>query len=828
MKKHLITHLTLRLVLLASLSALLLNGCTLSLIEPSGLVPPTPTLPFSLPPTTTPQPNAEVTFDVSLPAPLLLGESLYLSVVDEVTGLALNAVNYPLRGVDTLHYTLALPLPINSMVKYRYLRQTALPILEDSSADQTVRYRMAYVTGPMAVQDVVASWSDSPFSGPTGRVSGQVVNAADGTPIPDILVTAGGLQTLTDSGGNFSLEELPPGTHNMVAYALDGMHQPFQQGATVVADKPTPVKLAMAPAALVNVIFTVIVPHDTVPTAPIRLAGNLYQLGNTFGDLDGGLSLVATRMPVLSPLPDGRFTLSIMLPAGADIRYKYTMGDGFWNAEHRQNGEFVVRQLIVPQANALIQDVVETWQAGPSAPILFEVSVPLETPVTDSISMQFNPYGWTEPIPMWPLGNNRWVYKLFSPLNMLGTFEYRYCRSDQCGSADDIATPDGHHGQPVSTSLAPQDLQDTVSGWTWLQASTPGSLVGLQVTPRAAGFWAGVELQAYYDPTWQPLMPQAFQNVQAVGSNWVVITPTWTYNRTSPLVFAPVPGHDPLWDDTDETIGRARALNMNVALFPSANFPNSAEEWWNATPRDATWWDSWFARYQAFAVYYADLANRTSVQCLILGGDWLAPAFPGGSATLSADADTRWRNMIAEVREHYAGAVYWALPYPGGLQSFPAFIKDMDGIYLLWSAPLSNSTVPSIEEMQTQAGQLLDKDIQPFHASLQKPLVLAVAYPSVNGAASACPPDGKGGCLPWTAFSQHQPDNPAFSVDMKSQADIYQALLSAVNSRAWITGFVSRGYYPPTILQDKSASIHGKSAADILWYWYPRMLGVVK
>ena len=77
-------------------------------------------------------------------------------------------------------------------------------------------------------------------------------------------------------------------------------------------------------------------------------------------------------------------------------------------------------------------------------------------------------------------------------------------------------------------------------------------------------------------------------------------------------------------------------------------------------------------------------------------------------------------------------------------------------------------------------------------------------------------------------FSQPTPDNPAFSVDMKSQADIYQALLSAVNSRLWITGFISRGYYPPTILQDKSASIHGKPAADILWYWYPRLLGVVR
>ncbi len=147
MKNRTASHQIVRLAALASLIALLLNSCTLSLIDPSGILPPTPSLPFPIPPTATPQPNAEVTFEVSLPSPLLPGEELVLSIVDEVTGLALNATNYPLQGKDALHYTLALPLPVNSVGKYRYLRQTTLPILEDNSADQAVRYRMVYVTG---------------------------------------------------------------------------------------------------------------------------------------------------------------------------------------------------------------------------------------------------------------------------------------------------------------------------------------------------------------------------------------------------------------------------------------------------------------------------------------------------------------------------------------------------------------------------------------------------------------------------------------------------------------------------------------------------------
>jgi hypothetical protein len=29
-------------------------------------------------------------------------------------------------------------------------------------------------------------------------------------------------------------------------------------------------------------------------------------------------------------------------------------------------------------------------------------------------------------------------------------------------------------------------------------------------------------------------------------------------------------------------------------------------------------------------------------------------------------------------------------------------------------------------------------------------------------------------------------------------------------------------------LQDKSASIYGKPVADLIWYWFPRLLGNIK
>ena len=820
--QHVIPSTCRRLSLGSLICFLLLTSCTFSLLNIPGvnLVTSTPALPSG--PISTPQPSAAITFRVALPTPLLAGEVLYLSVVDEVTGLGLNPVNYAMQGMDTLHYNVNIPFAINSIVKYRYMRQGKLPILEDNPADKTVRYRLYFVTSPGAVEDVVSAWADSLFNSPYGRITGQIVDSSNGAPIPSILIAAGGEQTLSDSTGKFNLEALPVGTHNLVAYAMDGAYQTFQQGARVEVGKSTKVTLTLAPASMVSVVFTVSVPSSAFRNLPIRLAGNLHQLGDTFGDLQGGLSMVAARMPLLSPMADGRSTITLALPVGADIRYKYTLGDGFWNAEHGSDGAFILRQLVVPasQSPIQVQDTVSTWQAGPASPILFEVNVPSITPVGDIISIQFNPYGWTEPMPMWSRGNNQWVYQLFSPLNMLGNFEYRYCRNDQCGVADDVQTPPGKRGRPVSTSLAPQDLQDTVSGWTWFQPEAPAAVVGLPVTQRPSGFWAGVEFLPVHDPTWHAWMPVAIQDVRSRYANWLVLRPTWSVSRTSPFVFSPVPGADVSWADNLNTINVARASNLSIVLFPEMNLPVDAAAWWQSAPRDPAWWEAWFNRYAAFVATHADLAAKAGAQALILGGDWVAPALPGGqvnggSSGVPADAETRWGAILADVRKRFGGQVLWAISYPGGLQSVPAFVLNLDGAYLLWYAALSGS---SVDDMKAAAGQLLDNEIQPFQKTLGKPVILAAAYPSVNGAAEAA--------FPTQAL--FQPGTSQTQVNLQAQADIYQALMIAVNERAWLGGFVSRGYYPPATLQDGSASVHGKPAENVLWYWFGRFTGAVK
>ncbi len=780
----------------------------------------------------TPVPSAETRFTVHIPAPLNDGDVLAISILDEVTGLTFNTENYPLQAIDAQTYAVELSLPLDAVIKYRYIIAGNNRSQETTSGNLPVRYRLYKVDGDGVIEDAVSSWTGQDFNGATGDIQGLAIDSVSNLPIPNLLLSVSGVQTLTDSAGQFNIKGVLPGLHRLTAYSLDGAYQFFQQGAQIEADLITPVQIHVAPAQMVNVTFIAELPQNTVPGAPVRLAGNLLQLGNTFGDLGGGFSTISSRMPVLSLIADGSQSITLRLPIGTDLRYKYTLGDGFWNAEHKASGEHNVRRLIVPETDITVEDKVETWQAGPSSTISFELNVPTNTPAGNSVYIQFSPYAWTSPIPMWSMGNNLWTYKLYGPFNAINNFGYRYCRNAQCGSADDFATRgNATIGRQITTSIVPQDIRDEVENWVWLEEDDY-TLVAAPIQARNDEFIAGIEFQSNYTPSWMNFTSQAMQNIQGLHANWVVITPTWTFTRLEPLVFNAQPVQDPLWDDTKVMIEQSRALNLNTAIFPMPNFPVPAEDWWISTPRDFNWWNDWFAAYRQFALHHADTAARYDAQVLILGGDWLAPAMQNGiladgqSSGVPADAEFRWNAIITDVRAHFTGEIWWAMPYTSGsLISAPPFINNVDGVYLLWDAPLSERSPVDKNVMLTEALRLLDEEIIPYQTSVNKKIILGLAVPSATGAESACISDSLGGCLSWQELNRPEADIPSVTLNLQVQTDVYETMLNAINNRAGINGIISRGYYPPVMLQDKSASIHGKTTADLLWYWYPRLLG---
>jgi len=188
------------------------------------------------------------------------------------------------------------------------------------------------------------------------------------------------------------------------------------------------------------------------------------------------------------------------------------------------------------------------------------------------------------------------------------------------------------------------------------------------------------------------------------------------------------------------------------------------------------------------------------------------------------NAAEQWQTILSEVRARYSGTVAWALPYPKNATPLPEWLSQVDVIYVLFNGALTGSTEATQGELEGVLGQLLDTDILPIADQFGKSIILGLEYPSANGAASGCVQLTEH-CLPFDLLNQPIPEMPEIQLDLQEQLDIYNAAMNAITARPWISGLVSRGYYPPAALQDTSPSIHGKPAADVLWYWFPKILG---
>jgi hypothetical protein len=790
------------------------------------------------PPLPSPTPHVEtmLTFRVQLPSPLPSGDSLYFTLLDEVTGLGFNQQSYVMEAIDPQNYLLILPFHLHTVLKYRYTRRGTNTYQEYHSDGQPVRYRLYHVEGPAFIHDSVSRWADTTFTGQTGRINGQVTDAQTRTPLPNILITAGGAHALTAHDGSFIIEGLTPGIHNVVAYSLDGAYRIYQQGALVAAESATPAVLQLMPARFVKVDIVVSLPPGSVESAPLRMAGNLYQFGNTFADLSGGVNAIASRMPTLIPLGDGRYYISLQLPAGYDFRYKYTLGDGLWNAEATSQGDLRLRHFIVPEEDTFFEERIEAWSSGKTAPITFEITVPDTTPPNEFISIQFHPgFEWTEPIPMWPQGDNRWKYVLYGPLDTLGAIQFRYCRADQCNSADDVRTAGlDAMGLAVSTSVTAVNVNETINSWQWLTRLTdPTTLPNVKVQARGSYFLAGVEFQPYYHPSWLQRMPAAASDVKDMNASWVILTPTWTFTRSQPPMIEPVPGRDPLWPELVSSVHAAQHEGLQVAIFPTPRFPSGPDIWWEEASLDFPFWVTWFDRYRTFILHHAGLAAQTNAAAFVIGGEWVLPALPedptgfGVSYNAPGDTEERWRELIADLKLIYKGPLMWALPYPHGVENPPPFLDEVQAIYVLWSEKFVGMGNLSEEIIAIEAGRMLDEDISPIQQKTGKPVVLGLSYPSVEGWLSGCDPAEQEICPGLIDLAQPRPNLELVVLDLEEQVRAYNAMFLALNERDWIRGLVSRDYYPPVELQDKSASVHGKPARSVLWYWFPRLTGTV-
>jgi len=761
---------------------------------------------------------AEVLFKVNLLEELPADVKVMLEIVDDVTGVYLNAVRYDMVRDDAAHYSLRLPLKISTEVKYRYVQVWSETGYERNAEGEQVRFRITRLDSPQIIEDIVAAWSDETSALPVGRIIGQVIDQANKAPIPNLLISVGGKQVFTGSDGSFIVDRLVPGVHNLVIYSIDGGYETFQQGALIAEGATTPVLVYLEKRPTTLVRFEVTLPRDHPKEMPLRFVSNLSNLGNAYADLSSGSAGSAVNYPTMTQAANNRYFIELELPVGMHLRYKYSFGDGFWNTELSNEGNFVTRDLLI-QEDLVTRDRVVTFTFQQIAPQKISVKVPDATPANEKVYIQFKPFEWMEPLPMVSRGSGIWDYTLYSPMQFFDSLEYRFCRNGLC----EISVGETSGPTTLATLTESRSVTNTVVEWTGLSTSTIDSTeyLAFEALGTRPGFMAGVEFAPDYIPSWRAAITSGLNFSQQLGGDFVILSPTWTAGDPGQHSLSIVAGNDLLWHELVTQINYVTISGQKTILYPQVNYTQGAVNYFASEQWSEEFKTAWHEQYQRFLFHHADLAQLMAVEALVIS----EPSAPyldveqhsvDMNRVLRALSDEQWNATITGLRQRFDGKLIGVVTISALNSYIPTWLDQVDMVYVLFSPSLEINQ-GSVVEIRRYFDSVLDSRVKPIVSESGKPVLIGISYPSSEQA--------KFGITASNAYQIIAPGSGnQRAIDLEIQAKIYSAVLQSCAARDWVNGFFSRGFFPYLELQDASSSIYRKPSSEILWFWYHFLL----
>lgn len=762
---------------------------------------------------------AEVLFQVRSAVEIPADSKMMLEILDDVTGVYFNSSRFEMtKNVDSVFY-IKVPLKVSTEVKYRYVLENSNGSEYEHDAEhQQVRFRILRINGPHIIEDIIAGWSMDEYEGPVGQITGQVIDKANNAPIPNLLITAGGSQAVSTSDGSFRLNNLVPGVHNLVIYSMDGAYVSFQQGALIADGANTPVQILLEKRPTTLVSFDVVVPKNTGNEMPLRFVSNMLSLGNAYADLSSGSPGASTNYPTMTRISRNRYKLDLELPVGAHLRYKYSFGDGFWNAELSDSGNLVTRDLLIAEGSS-VKNRVSRFASPDRGSIKVSVKVPDNTPPQEVVFLQLKPFGWMEPIPMVSKGSGIWEYTLYSPLHLVEKVSYRFCRNGECEVAANVQTDD-ESLTPLPTS---QELTSAVTGWQGLLDETIDTaklLVHESLNPRI-DFITGVEITPGYTTGWRATIDDGLKFSSKVGGDYVVLTPTWTARLTSIPELNVEAGKDLLWSELMTQINHVTMSGQKTILYPQINYAQESLNYWSDDRWSEDWKSVWVEQYTRFLNNFADMAQIMEVEALIIEEPSL-PYLPYAQNSIDTSetsrliSDDQWDVIIAELRLRFSGNLIGVATYSAYNTYTPSWLEQVDMVYALLS-PALELQEGSVEEIKQQFNRILDEQVHRQHSIFGKPIIIGLSYPSSERASL-----GLRITQPSQVVIPQNAENEKVSLEL--QAKIYNAAVLSTMTRDWINGFIARGFFPYAELQDGSSTIYRKPASEILWFWFHYLL----
>lgn len=250
-----------------------------------------------------------------------------------------------------------------------------------------------------------------------------------------------------------------------------------------------------------------------------------------------------------------------------------------------------------------------------------------------------------------------------------------------------------------------------------------------------------------------------------------------------------------------------RAAGITGELDPWGDEPQMRE----GMVTDLDQWKRWWNNYTGFLLHYAEIAQENDVEMFCLGCEMnSAEKFEG-----------RWRSLIGLVREKYDGVITYDINH--GREKELSWCDELDviGVSAYYEVPPPEG-VPEEEAIQSTTPQSeivarlegVKAELADVHQKWKKPIFfIETGVTNVRGCAR----------YPWS-HPNEKLDSP---LDQQEQANYYRALFEVFWDEPWFMGFAwwswpVRIYDKESAAEDRSFSIYGKRAEEVVREWYAK------
>ncbi|MFA6407228.1 MAG: hypothetical protein WCV80_00790 [Candidatus Paceibacterota bacterium] len=223
---------------------------------------------------------------------------------------------------------------------------------------------------------------------------------------------------------------------------------------------------------------------------------------------------------------------------------------------------------------------------------------------------------------------------------------------------------------------------------------------------------------------------------------------------------------------------------IGAGVGGAAAHGKAAEELGIYEPKSKEWVDMWFDGLESVLLKWAREAEAAGIYGIDITPEYMVPKF----APQEIYADTRYKEIVAEMRKIYKGKIFASsVGWFGGItdKNKVTYINDVDGLYIHLPS-LKVREGASIAEMRTTHSNNISA-LQNEFKVYPKEISLIISEASYEGAINGVP------SFEFNDFAEARAKGRV--ADWQAQADSYEAALSVLSRSTFFKGIGTSGYW---------------------------------